>query len=417
MLRETACSASAKGKYCKLLKQAETDGKGWIEQSFSRQVDKGSSVNVFETTIRILGGLLSAYALTQEQLYLDKAKLIGDRLLPAFNSASGIPFADVQLKTGASKNPTACLAEASTVQIEFKYLSVLTKDDRYWKAVDKVNTVLQSNLDPKWNGLPPLWVETSTGKYKGGEVSLGARGDSYYEYLLKQYLFTSKSEPHFWKQYEHAMAGVKKHLVHRTRDINGLTYLAEFTDNRQLKHKMDHLACFAAGMFALGAHEAPSDYAGKGEDMQLAAELAETCFQLYARSPSGVAPEIANFQKGHPDFRVNDGYEASNFLRPETVESLHIMRDITGDAHYVDKAWHIYKRWEKFSFVPTGGYACLQHTTKATPTKDDKMESFFISESLKYLMMSFGPGRKDFLKKWVFNTEAHPLPIVPKNPF
>jgi hypothetical protein len=81
-------------------------------------------------------------------------------------------------------------------------------------------------------------------------VSLGARGDSYYEYLLKQYLFTSKSEPHFWDQYVHAMAGVKKNLIKRTKpDSSGkqLTYIAEYTDARQLKHKMDHLACFAAG--------------------------------------------------------------------------------------------------------------------------------------------------------------------------
>ena len=82
---------------------------------------------MFETTIRILGGLLSAYALTKEQVYLDGAKLTGDRLLPAFNSASGVPFADVNMKSGQSENPTACLAEATTVQLEFKYLSYLTK--------------------------------------------------------------------------------------------------------------------------------------------------------------------------------------------------------------------------------------------------------------------------------------------------
>jgi len=422
MIRKSTCQASKQamhGRYCQMLTDAEKDGHKWISDNFSNQVEKGPSVNVFETTIRILGGLLSAFALTDDNMYLEKATLIGDRLLPAFNSKSGVPFADVALKSGVSKNPTACLAEASTVQLEFKYLSHLTKDPKYWNAVDKVNQVLQSNLEAQWEGLPPLWVDTATGKYKGGEVSLGARGDSYYEYLLKQYLFTSKTEPHFWNHYEFAIKGIKKNLIKRTGPVGaGLMYIAEYTDSRQLKHKMDHLACFAAGMFALGAVESPPEYTGKKEDMDIAQGLAETCFQLYQRSPSGVAPEIATFMQGSPDFKVADGYEASNFLRPETVESMHLMRDITGDAHYVDKAWDIYKKWEKFSFVESGGYACLQGVKQPIPTKDDKMESFFISESLKYLMMSFDPKPdKDFLKKWVFNTEAHPLPIIPKKPF
>ena len=152
------------------------------------------------------------------------------------------------------------------MQLEFKYLAALTKvtllgtitkandasslqDKKYWDAVDKVNQVLQNSLQPQWEGLPPLWVETSTGKYKGGEVSLGARGDSYYEYLLKQWLFTSKTETHFWDHYAFAMKGIKKNLVQRTAQTKGksMMYLSEFTDNRQPKHKMDHLACFAAG--------------------------------------------------------------------------------------------------------------------------------------------------------------------------
>jgi len=419
-MRESACRASAKGRYCTLLKEAEAAGKEWVQTKFTAQVNKGPSVNVFETTIRILGGLLSAYALTKEQVYLDGAKLTGDRLLPAFNSASGIPFADVNMKSGQSKNPTACLAEATTVQLEFKYLSYLTKDNKYWETVDKVNKVLQRNLKPEWDGLAPLWVETASGKFKGGEVSLGARGDSYYEYLLKQYIFTSKTEPHFWKNYETALDGIKKHLIKRTRnDGNGLTYVAEFSDNRQLKHKMDHLACFLPGMLALGAEASPPGYKGKAEDMQLAKELAHTCYQLYARSGSGLAPEIIQFVQGHPDFKVNGGYDSGNFLRPETVESLHVMESLTGEAKYADQNWNIFKRWEKHAFVGSGGYACLLNTQNKKPNHDDKMESFFISESLKYLSLTFetkSQATKEFFKTFVFNTEAHPLPIIPEKP-
>ena len=94
------------------------------------------------------------------------------------------------------------------------------QDNKYWETVDKVNKVLQRNLKPEWDGLAPLWVETASGKFKGGEVSLGARGDSYYEYLLKQYIFTNKTEPHFWKNYETALDGIKVRVsVPQTRNL------------------------------------------------------------------------------------------------------------------------------------------------------------------------------------------------------
>ena len=95
-------------------------------------------------------------------------------------------------------------------------------------------------------------------------------------------------------------------------------------------------------MFALGSVESPAGYEGKTEDMQLAKDLAETCYAMYTKHPSGIAPEIVQFVGN--DMRVNDGYEASNFLRPESVESFHILREVTGEAHYVDKAWDVFKR-------------------------------------------------------------------------
>jgi hypothetical protein len=50
----------------------------------------------------------------------------------------------------------------------------------------------------------------------------------------------------------------------------------------------------AAGMLALGAHGDSYE-----DDMQLARELMSTCYQMYAHSPSGLAPEIAEFSDAH----------------------------------------------------------------------------------------------------------------------
>ena len=98
---------------------------------------------------------------------------------------------------------------------------------------------------------------------------------------------------------------------------------------------------------------------------------------------------------------------------------MHVMESLTGEAKYADQNWNIFKRWEKHAFVASGGYACLLNTQNKKPNHDDKMESFFISESLKYLSLTFetkSQATKEFFKTYVFNTEAHPLPIIPEKP-
>ncbi len=69
----------------------------WVKTSLN--FDKDASISMFETTIRILGGLLSAYDLSHEKIFLEKAIDIGNRLLWAFNTSSGIPFAQINLRT------------------------------------------------------------------------------------------------------------------------------------------------------------------------------------------------------------------------------------------------------------------------------------------------------------------------------
>jgi mannosyl-oligosaccharide alpha-1,2-mannosidase len=97
-------------------------------------IDKTGSV--FELTIRYLGGFLSAYALTKDELYLQKAEDIGSRLVKAFDTSSGIPNALVNLHTGHGEKfgwvrcNCAILSEMGTMQLEFDYLSVITKDPK-----------------------------------------------------------------------------------------------------------------------------------------------------------------------------------------------------------------------------------------------------------------------------------------------
>lgn len=135
----------------------------WIEN----QVDfnKDQAVNVFETTIRILGGLLSAYHLSNnDKMYLEKAVDLGDRLLYAFDTESGIPYSDIELSSGVPKRyGPSSTAEATTIQLEFKYLSHLTGDMKYWNVAEKVmehmNKLVSDPDSGALDGLVPIYIE------------------------------------------------------------------------------------------------------------------------------------------------------------------------------------------------------------------------------------------------------------------
>lgn len=135
----------------------------WVATKLNFNKDQG--VNVFETTIRILGGLLSAYHLSNnDKLYLEKAVDLGDRLLYAFDTDSGIPYSDITLSTGIpnSYGPSST-AEAATIQLEFKYLSHLTGDMKYWNAAEKVmerlNELVTAVDAGAVDGLVPIYIE------------------------------------------------------------------------------------------------------------------------------------------------------------------------------------------------------------------------------------------------------------------
>ena len=158
--------------------------RSWIETHLD--FNKDQDVNVFETTIRVLGGLLSAYHLSNnDPLYLRKAVDLGDRLLPAFSSESGIPFSGITLSNGVpvGYGPSST-AEATTIQLEFKYLSHLTGDIKYWDAAEKVMDRMQELVEAKdsaaLDGLVPIYIDPHSGNFASREIRLGSRGDSYY---------------------------------------------------------------------------------------------------------------------------------------------------------------------------------------------------------------------------------------------
>ncbi|KAL0979591.1 hypothetical protein UPYG_G00187000 [Umbra pygmaea] len=394
------------------LKEEFEEAKTWVatELSFNKNVD----VNLFESTIRILGGLLSTYHLTGDTLFLDKAKDIGTRLMPAFNTPSKIPYSDVNIGKGTAHPPRwtsdSTVAEVTSIQLEFRELSRLTQDSRYQAAVDEVMQKVHK-LEGKQDGLVPMFINTNSGQFTHlGVFTLGARADSYYEYLLKQWIQGGKKETDLLDDYLHALEGVKKNLLKKSSP-SSLTFVGELSHG-QFSPKMDHLVCFLPGTLALGTH-----HGLPAEHLELAKQLMETCYQMYAQMETGLSPEIAHFNMHQGSIRDVEVKLADrhNLLRPETVESLFYLYRFTKDRKYQDWGWEILQNFNKYTKVSTGGYTSINNVRDiAYPSPRDKMESFFLGETLKYfyLLFSDDPDLVS-LDKYVFNTEAHPLPIWP----
>ena len=374
-----------------------------------------SQVSMFETTIRDLGGLLSAYDFSGDKVFLEKAIDLGERLFKAFdNSPSGIPFGQVSPATGAASMASwtggqAILSEFTSIQIEFRYLAKVSGRTEFAEKVERVFDIM-NDVAPA-NGLYPNFYNANGDVPSAGndKITFGAMSDSFYEYMLKCWIQGGKTEPMYRNMYDKAIDGMHKDLL-QTSTPSGLVYIAD-RNWGNLDLKMDHLVCFMGGLLALGAYTDPlgMDSPRAIRDFQTAKALTYTCYQMYARMETGIAPEYIQFRDG-ADF--SDG-APHYLLRPEAVESMFILNTLTGDPVYREWGWEIFQAIEKYCRTEYA-YGELSNVHVPSNHPNDKMESFFLAETLKYLYLLQDPDTEiDILEKHVFNTEAHPLRIFP----
>ncbi|XP_039153007.1 mannosyl-oligosaccharide alpha-1,2-mannosidase IA isoform X2 [Drosophila simulans] len=395
------------------LEKEYREGRDWIERKFSLD-NISAELSVFETNIRFVGGMLTLYAFTGDPLYKEKAQHVADKLLPAFQTPTGIPYALVNTKTGVAKNygwasgGSSILSEFGTLHLEFAYLSDITGNPLYRERVQTIRQVLKEIEKPK--GLYPNFLNPKTGKWGQLHMSLGALGDSYYEYLLKAWLQSGQTDEEAREMFDEAMLAILDKMV-RTSP-GGLTYVSDLKFDR-LEHKMDHLACFSGGLFALGAATRQNDYTDKY--MEVGKGITNTCHESYIRAPTQLGPEAFRFSEA-VEARALRSQEKYYILRPETFESYFVLWRLTHDQKYRDWGWEAVLALEKHCRT-AHGYCGLRNVYQQEPQKDDVQQSFFLAETLKYLYLLFSDDSVLPLDEWVFNTEAHPLPIKGANAY
>lgn len=342
--------------------------------------DKNVYVSHFEFTIRLLGGLISAYQLTGDTLLLNKAKDLADRSLPVFNTPTGMPYGDVNLKTGAVRRNVNNPAEIGTLLIEYGALSGLTGDRKYY---DKAKTAL-TNLYKKSSsiGLVGSGIDVKTGVWQSTSSHLSGGIDSYFEYLLKcGILFNDEECMDMWNT---TITAINTYLADSTE--TGLWYgHADMNTGQRTSTSYGSLDAFFPGTLALGG------------DIERAKALQESGYKMWNRY--GIEPESFNYS-------TMTANSAGYYLRPEIIESAYYLYKYTKDPHYLLMAKVFFDDLKKYCRTEDG-YVSL--SSVITKQKSDGMPSYFMAETMKYFYLIFAPEETLDFENVIFNTEAHPI--------
>ena len=346
--------------------------------------DKDVEVKSFEITIRLLGGLLSAHQLTGDPKLLRLADDLGARLLPTFDTPTGMPYMYVNLRTGKTREARSNPAEIGTLILEFGTLSRLTGKPVYFEKAKRALTELAKRRSSI--GLVGDEIDVRTGKWLSRTSHVGGGIDSYYEYLLKCGILFDDA------QCMNAFADAKRALdAYLADEISGGLWYGEanMDTGKRTATTFGALHAFLPAVFALSG------------DAGRAGRLEDSCFEMWTRN--GIEPDLY-------DYRARKVVDASYPLRPEIVESAFVLYRTTHDPKYLEMGKRFFDDLVARCRV-SDGYTVLESVT--TMKKGDLMPSYFLAETLKYLYLLFAPEEPLRLDAVVFNTEAHPLRRVP----
>ncbi|KAF2652173.1 glycoside hydrolase family 47 protein [Lophiostoma macrostomum CBS 122681] len=414
-------------------------------------------LNVFETTIRYVGGLLGAYDLSEKKhhVLLHKAVELGDMLYAAFDTPNRMPVTRWDWQRGALGRTQEALsqslsAEIGSLTLEFTRLSQLTGDAKYFDAVQRITDAFEEHQnETHLPGLFPILVNPRKGKFDvGRSFTFGGMSDSLYEYFSKQYMLLGGLVDQYQKLHESAIDVAKRYLFFRPMTPQNHDILVSGTltrtsaDHFKLHTEGQHLSCFAGGMVGIGAK-----IFNRTEDLDVARKLVDGCIWAYDSMPTGIMPEMfdlvpcpsanncnwdierwyssistrrsidgkANITQTIRDDRLPEGFtnieDRRYLLRPEAIESIFVLYRITGDPLLQDAAWRMFTAIQNATLAEFAHSAIADVTWPAgmETEKLDSCESFWMAETLKYFYLIFAEPDVVSLDEYVFNTEAHPL--------
>lgn len=368
--------------------------------------DINTTVSVFEITIRVLGGLLSAHGFltdaadsagfdvkfwypTYDDSLLRLAVDLADRLMPVFDTPTKIPYGAVHLQTGVMPDESriASTAGAGSLLLEFGTLTRYTRDPRYYNTA--FNALNALHLRSAWTGLVGNHINIITGEWVATEAGVGGLIDSYYEYMLKGYILFG--DERLLHMFESTYMAVQYHVYRRPWYFNSDMWSGQTTSTLQ-----SSLAAFFPELQVLIGR------------LNAAVETTRAHYSVWRRY--GCLPEAYDVSSSNP------ASHAKNYpLRPELIEGMFYLHWATNESSWIGAAANILHSLEVNTRVPCG-YAAIKDVNNLE--LEDLMPSFMMSETLKYLFLIFAAtddaGKRHWMRsgEFVITTEAHPLRIA-----
>ncbi|PWY98557.1 seven-hairpin glycosidase [Testicularia cyperi] len=398
------------------------DGVNYMKKVDFTQTSQ-ASISLFETNIRYLAGLLSAYELggKKEPKLVEQAKVVGDHLLTGWVGNNNLPFNTLRWNNFGkpdTSSGSAGIAEAGTLIIEMDRLTKFSGDSKYLNYAKKA---MQAIINSKgvFPGLYPQVYNPATSQPADDYVTWGGGSDSFFEYLVKYSYMTGEDNGYLSTWIKSVKFSIK-HLIEQPEQTNKkLTYLTDYSASSGGNlPRFSHLGCFAGGNWILGGQ-----LVGNTDFLKYGLALTDGCINTYTASPSGLGPESFVFignggntqgvTINDQDFYRENGFDfevTQYILRPEVIESLFYAYRTTGDTQYQDLAWQAWKAIKKHCKAPAA-FAAVSPVNSTSPKLLDDSESFLYAETFKYLYLIFADPSTADLDYYVFNTEAHPFLI------
>jgi mannosyl-oligosaccharide alpha-1,2-mannosidase len=357
------------------------DGIEWIKRNLDFDVD--GEVSVFETAIRLVGGLLSGWYASRDPILLAKARECADRLLPSFAASQlGIPHRFVNLRTGALRDPITNPAETGTFIPEFGFLSRATGDGRYRAAAKRA---LVSMFERRSRiGLLADAMNCRTGEWKNRRATIGPPSDSYYEYLWDGWDLLGDRD--CLSMYRACTAAIVRHQAKR---LGGRLWFVDvdFETGKTINLHQDELASFYGGLLA------------QGGEQRLGAAYTRSWASVQRRF--GVLPEEL-------DAATGKAISVTNALRPELADAALNLWLVDGRAEWRLIARDHYlamKRWNKARH----GYATIADVTATPKLQSDHCPGYWWSEQMKYYYLMFSNTPRVDYRRLYLTTEGNVL--------
>jgi mannosyl-oligosaccharide alpha-1,2-mannosidase len=336
------------------------DAVRWIKTDLTFDLD--GDAQIFEATIRLVGGLLSGYLATGEKVLLEKAHDLAERMLPGYDTSTGMPVRYINLKTGKTRGTHSFPAEVGGGSgPEFVTLSRLTGDRKFADAAITAMLALYERRSPL--GLIGDTIDVETGKWLSSRATIAPPSDAYYEYLWDTWRLTGDTR--LRDAYATLTAAVKAHLADHS---TGQLWFAnvDFKTGKTIDLAQSVLSAFYAGLLSEGGDHA--------------AGVANMHAWLGAQGTFGVIPESfdpTDWSIGNP----------AGALRPELADSA-LTLWLADRSDEWRHAARLHFELMKANQKAPHGYSGLTDITKAG-SFDDDCPGYWWSEQMKYYWLIF----------------------------